>query len=152
VISTEVANLLESGASLVVGTVDGDLLPDATRAWGAWVLHDPERVRFLVPDRSQRTIANTGDGGLVALTASDVATHRSIQLKGRAIRVEAATRDDLDLGAQYVREFFACVHETEAIDITLLEKAVPSGYVAVEIVVDAMFDQTPGPAAGRALA
>lgn len=150
-IGTEVAKLLESGSSLVVGTVDADGLPDATRAWGAWVLHDPERVRFLLPTESVRSLENLAGGGLVAMTASDVVTLRSIQIKGRALLVEPATRDDLDLCERYRDEFFGAVNETDAIALELLEQMVPSGYVAVECTVTAAFDQTPGPTAGRCI-
>jgi hypothetical protein len=151
VISTEVANLLESGASLVVGTVDGSGLPDATRAFGAWVLHGPERVRILLATASTRAIENLEAGGRIALTASDVPTNHSLQVKGRALRVEPATPDDLELNAEYIRSFFDKVHETDAIDIELLRKMVPTAYVAVELEVEAVFDQTPGPTAGRCI-
>jgi hypothetical protein len=150
-IGTEVTKLLESGSSLVVGTVDEDGLPDATRAWGAWVLHDPERVRFLLPDGSSRSLENLSAGGLVAMTASDVVTLRSVQIKGRALLVEPATRDDLDLSEQYRREFFRAVNETDAIAVELLDNMVPPGFVAVECTVTAAFDQTPGPTAGRCI-
>jgi Pyridoxamine 5'-phosphate oxidase len=150
-IRTEVANLLESDASLVVGTVDDDGLPDATRAFGAWVLHDPERVRFLVPDEGLRTLANLADGGRVALTATEVPTHRSIQVKGHATVVEPATQDDLELCARYRSAFFATVAETDGLPLELFERMAPTGYAAVECVVTDVFDQTPGPTAGRCI-
>lgn len=114
-IRTDVAKLLESGCSLVVGTVDRDGLPDATRGWGAWVLHDPERVRILLPALSERAVTNLADGGLIAITASHVVTLRSMQLKGQSLVIEPATRDDLELMDRYRDEFFAAVHETDAI-------------------------------------
>jgi hypothetical protein len=151
VIHPDVAKMLESGVSLVVGTVDGGGLPDAPRAWGAWVLHGPERVRFLLPDLAARTIANLAGGGLVAVTASHVVTHRSVQLKGAAAIVEPATRDDLDLGSRYKQEFFDVVSETDAIDRPLMERMAPTGFVAVEFTVSDVFDQTPGPTAGKCI-
>ena len=48
VIEAEVAELLESPCSLIVGTVDADGLPDATRGWGVEVLAGGTQVRVLL--------------------------------------------------------------------------------------------------------
>src|SRR3954468_15074331 len=151
-IRTDVANLLEAGPSINIGTVDRTGLPDVTRGWGTWVLHDPERVRVLVPALGARTLENVADHGPIALNATEVETHRSFQLKGRVTAVEPATRDDLALGVEYRRRFFAAVKETEAIDLELIERMVPETFVALEFEVDDVFDQTPGPTAGKRIA
>lgn len=149
-IRTDEAALLESGVSLVVGTVDAEGLPDATRAWSA--RRQGDDVRILLPTTSARALANLEGGGLIALTATMVDTLRSMQLKGRALAVEPATDDDRATMAAYVREFFANVQRTDGSDPERLQNLVPDDVVAVVFAVDHVFDQTPGPRAGARLA
>lgn len=148
-IGTEEASLLESGGSAVVGTVDGDLLPDSTRAWGVQVRGD--RLRFLLPAASTRSVANLRAGGPVALTVTEVLQLRSVQVKGRAVLVEDPTADDLERSERYRQAFFRAVHEADGSDPALLQRMYPDALVAVECTIEAAFDQTPGPGAGRQL-
>jgi hypothetical protein len=150
-LSAEVVGLIESGCSAIVGTVDPDGLPDAERAWGQWTLRGPERLRFLLPASAARSLANLAAGGQVAFTVTVVDTLQSLQMKGRALVVEPPSRDDRELGDRYVEAFVKAVHETDGTEVALLRNMVPSDYVAVEMTVDAVFDQTPGPTAGRCL-
>jgi len=149
VIGTEEASLLESGGSAVVGTVGADLLPDSTRAWGVQVKGD--RLRFLMPAASTRSVANLRAGGPVALTVTEVLQLRSVQVKGRAVLVEEPTGDDLDRSDRYRRAFFQAVHDADGTDVALLQRMYPERLVVVECTIDAAFDQTPGPGAGRQL-
>lgn len=150
-IGTEEATLLESGGSAVVGTVDGDLLPDATRAWGVRVDGDRGRVRFLLPASSARSVANLRAGGRVALTVTEVLQLRSVQVKGRAVLVEAPTAEDVESSERYRNAFFQAVHDADGSDIALLQRMAPAALVAVECTIEVAFDQTPGPDAGRQL-
>ena len=148
-IGTEHASLLESGGSAVVGTVDGDLLPDATRAWGVRIQAD--RLRVLLPAASTRSVANLRAGGPLALTVTEVLSLRSVQVKGRAVLVEEPTPDDLERGERYRTEFFQAVHDADGSDVGALQRMVPDALVAVECTIESAFDQTPGPDAGRRL-
>jgi hypothetical protein len=145
------AKLLESGCALIVGTVDLDGLPEATRAWGARVPAGGSRVRFLVNSDDDRSIDNLRTGGAVALTATDVPTLKSVQVKGRAVLVENATEDDLETTRQYQAGFFEAVEATEGTPVALLSRLVPAAFTAVECTVEELFDQTPGPTAGARL-
>lgn len=150
-IGADEAKLLESGASAVLGTVADDGTPDASRSWGQWSLDGGRRVRFLVPTSDEQTLRNLRGNGRVALNMSDVPTLRSLQLKGRVTSVQEATPDDLTLHERYVQEFFGIVHETDGTSLELLVNMRPAGLAAVEADVHAVFDQTPGPTAGRSL-
>ena len=150
-IGPDEAKLLEAGTSGVLGTVNDDGVPDASRAWGQWSLGGGSRVRFLLPSTDETALRNLRGNGRVALNVSDVRTLKSIQVKGRATTVEACTPDDLALHERYVEEFFATVHETDGTDPALLRGMLPSGLVAAELAVEQVFDQTPGPGAGQAL-
>jgi hypothetical protein len=149
VIGTEEATLLESGGSAVVGTVDAARRPEATRAWGIEVRGD--RLRVLIPATSDRSVANLRGGGAVAVTVTEVATLRSVQVKGRAVQVEDATEADRARSERYREAFFDAVHRTDGSDPVRLARMLPAALVAVECTIEAAFDQTPGPDAGRRL-
>ena len=151
-IGTDEAKLLESPASTIVGTVDPDGLPHASRAWGAWVLAGGTRLRFLVPAADARTAANVAATERLAFTATVVDTLRSVQVKGeRATVTGPATADDRVLHERYTEAFFQAVHDADGTDIAALRHMTPAALVAVECDVAAVFDQTPGPTAGTCL-
>ena len=149
-IRTDEVALLESGTSLVVGTVDDDGMPDAARAWSAKV--DGDHLRLLLPATATPTVDNLRAGGAVAVTATMVDTLRSLQLKGRALAVEPATDDDRARMATYVDAFFENVHRTDGSAVERLRNLLPDNVVAVVCTVEHVFDQTPGPRAGSRLA
>jgi hypothetical protein len=150
-IQPEVAAHFEGPRSLIVGSVDGNGAPDATRGWGAAVL-DTGRLRILVPAAARGTLANLAHGGRLAVTATDVVTAKSIQVKGHAGAPESPTADDVRRFEQYVAGFLTAVAESDGTPMELLERMRPHRCVALDVTVEECFDQTPGPAAGRALA
>jgi hypothetical protein len=152
VIAEDVAKVLESGSSVViVGTVDSAGAPEATRAWGVRVLPGSRRVRVLLPSNDSVTIANVRATGAIAVTATDVPTLDSVQAKGRAAGADAATDDDRRLTDWYQAKVARAIHETDGTPLELVERMYPADVVAVEVAVDEVYDQTPGPNAGRKL-
>ncbi len=87
----------------------------------------------------------------IALTAADPRTLRAVQFKGRAGPVEHATADDRAAVARFCELFFGVVEEVEGTDRRLLERMVPDDFVACTVVLEGIYDQTPGPGAGAAL-
>ena len=57
-IEPEIVELLESPCSLIVGTVDADGLPDATRGWGVEVLDEAPGCGCLLSANAETTLAN----------------------------------------------------------------------------------------------
>src|SRR4029077_6656815 len=90
VIGSEVAELLESPCSLIVGTVDAEGRPDASRAWGVEVLDD-RHLRVLLSTQAPVTRRNVEAGGAIAVTATHFSTFESVQVKGRATQVGEVT-------------------------------------------------------------
>jgi hypothetical protein len=76
---------------------------------------------------------------------------RSIQLKGTVTAVEPVTDEDHARAARFADEFFTAIHETDGTEVALVERMQPYDYVACTIVVDDLYDQTPGPGAGGRL-
>jgi hypothetical protein len=143
--------MTEAGAGLVVGTVDRAGTPRGIRAWSARVVDaETQRLRIVLTADDHQVVENLAVGR-VAFTAADVRTLRSVQLKGRVVSVEAPTQDDVELSRVQTDLFFAAVVETDGNPLLHLELMLPAEMVAIEMIVDEQYDQTPGPTAGSAL-
>ena len=150
-IDPEIVELMESPCSLIVGTVDDDGLPDATRGWGVQVLDGGSQVRLLLSASAKATMANVRSNGRIALTATDFITMHSVQVKGAALVVGDATDADR---ARFERFWVDCartLHEIDDTPVATITRMVPSGVYACIMTVDDLFDQTPGPEAGTRL-
>jgi hypothetical protein len=140
--------LVRPGVGLVVGTVSADGEPRAHRAWAATVVDPDEgRLRFVMSADDPDVAAHL-DTGAVSLTGADVVTYHSVQAKGRPVLVEAPTADDLAAADEAVEAFFDAIHRTDGNPLELLRRMLPQQMLAVEMVVEETFDQTPGPNAG----
>jgi hypothetical protein len=151
VIEPEVAEQLVSPCSLLVGSVAAGGLPDATRGWGIELL-GPDRLRVLLAANARRTLAHLADGGRMALTTTHFATLVSWQLKGRAARIEEATAADRIRFEAFCAGCVHRLHELEGTPEDIIWRLLPPGIVACEMVVEQVFDQTPGPQAGACVA
>jgi hypothetical protein len=150
VFNAETAAFLESGCALIVGTVDAEGEPRATRAWGLRVRGaDRAQVRLLLDDRDTITLERLP--GPIAITGADVRTLHSVQLKGRVMAVEPATDADSEMADRFRDDFFGAIAETDGTPRWKPERLTPPGYVAVLVEVDDVYDQTPGPEAGAML-
>ena len=146
----ETRAFLESGCGLIVGTVAPDGAPYAGRGWGLDVLEvgPPAHLRLLLDADDEGTIANVVDGAAIAVTATNVRTLRSIQLKGRALGPEVLTPAVEARGERYVEAFFADVEAVDGVPWDRFEHFMPSGIVVCTLEAHERFDQTPGPGAG----
>jgi len=149
VFDDQTIGFLQGGCSIVVGTADDEGRPHAARAWGLTVT-DPAagHVRMLVEEGDETTLANLQPGRAVALTGSDVLTLRSVQLKGRVLRVEPAGEADRVTVRHFAEDFLRRIHETDRIEYEILWRWARLDVVACDLVVDEAFDQSPGPGAG----
>ncbi len=147
----DVAALFEGASSLTVGSVDASGNPNATRAWGARLQPDGT-LRALVAAEALTARENLGTTRVIALCATDVPTLRAVQVKGRVVTVEDAGPDDRDLADRYRSEFFRTCADVEGVPISRLLRLAPGGYFAVVLTIDELYDQTPGPGAGAAIA
>jgi hypothetical protein len=147
---------LTSGASSgVVGLCTAEGEPFATRCWGVRVLREePLRLRLLLPAGSlARAGLRPGDDRrfALALTAAHVVTLHAVQAKGVAHSLEPATDDDEALFQAYTTTFFDTVNRSDGYQPELLRRWAPVDLWAATLEVEALFDQTPGPAAGAAI-
>jgi hypothetical protein len=152
VFAVQLESMIRTGAGLVVGTVSDDGRPRADRAWSATVIDPTEpRVRFVMSADDPEVDRNLATSPLVALTGADVATFRSVQIKGRPVVVEDPSPDDLELVHTQRERFLQAIEETDGNPVAELRRMLPHRMLAVEMVVTESYDQTPGPGAGVAL-
>jgi hypothetical protein len=154
VIDDALKAFLESGVSIVIGTRDEGLVPEIVRAWGLHVSRDRRRVRLSVPDAtSVRTRTNLVTNSHIAVSCSLPSNYETVQLKGRHLRTTSPSADDL-LRLERHRESFASVNESFGIPRARVEafwQRELTGsplFVTIHFVVQAVFNQTPGPTAG----
>jgi hypothetical protein len=145
VLAEETVEFLHSGCSLIVGTVGDDGGPLASRGWGLTVL-EPDGSRL-------RLIGVAGEVGLgpLAVTACSVPTLRSIQFKGEVVEIGPLTEADRAKSEQYTDDFMQDITDTDGVPRYLLERIIPAERVVCTVIVEEMFDQTPGPRAGASL-
>jgi len=150
-IRSELVEFLTSGVSLLVGTRDVRLVPACLRAMGVAIAADRTGLTVFVPKATgARTLANLRDNGRIAVTFSRVIDLKGVQIKGKCIGMRDATEAEHALQARYLDAFCGALEEIGMPrPISARFAFWPS--VAVEVRAESLFEQTPGPSAGRAL-
>jgi hypothetical protein len=140
--------------SVIVSACDAALRPALGRALACEASGDGRLLTvYLEAAPNACLLAAMGQTGRLAVVLTKPSTHRSIQVKGTAIRVAPA--DPLAF-ASVERRVAAFARDVEligfgeAISRTLMAHD-PGDMVAVTLEPTAIFDQTPGPRAGCAL-
>jgi hypothetical protein len=148
-ISEELAGFLQSGVSISIGTRDGNLAPNGTRAWAVTVDGDRLHVTaFLSAKTAAPLLRDLQAHPEVALVFDRPSDSRACQIKGTYLesrRGRAAERKEID---RQVGEFF-----TDLERIGFPPKAL-AGWtmwpvVAIRMRITDVFHQTPGPGAGE---
>jgi hypothetical protein len=134
--------------SAILGSADQLHVPDATRVSGLAAL-DGRRLRVLIATDARAARANAVVGAAVALLVTDITNYRSIQFKGRVVvGCEERTAGDIALMHRHVEAFCGASAQV-GIDPRTAPNLFPDEVVALVLEADTMFDQTPGPHAGR---
>ncbi len=148
-LSIEMVEFLESGVSVLIGTTDQDNRPAGARAIGLKVREDRRAILAFVPvSTGDRTIANARTTKRAAVNFTRPVDYRSLQIKGAVLSVRDATLDERPLLEKYVSDYAAHV-ELVGLPRALSEKLSYWPSVAIEVAIETMFVQTPGPSAGN---
>jgi hypothetical protein len=148
-LSDEVLELLSSGVDAIIATRDAALVPECTVGMGLRVHRDRWNITvFLAKTLAETTLRNLADNGQIAVTFCRPIDHNSVQLKGRCTGVRDSGPADREVQEVY-RGAFA-----EQLAAFGLPRAVTRRFawwpsVAIDIEVDEVFGQTPGPGAGE---
>jgi predicted pyridoxine 5'-phosphate oxidase superfamily flavin-nucleotide-binding protein len=147
-----VLDLLASGVIMSIATRDASLAPECAPAMGSRVHKDRKTLTVFVPESlAGITLANIANNGRVAMSITRPTNTVSMQIKGHAVAVRDAVAADAAVQEQYrgaLVEQLAMVGLPRAVTRRL--RWSPS--VAIEVAVEEVFVQTPGPGAGRPLA
>jgi hypothetical protein len=154
-IDAELKKFLEGPVSVLVGTRDSRLVPEITRGWGPRVSEDRRWISLCVPlATSRKTLDNLDGNGEISVACSLPTNYLTFQLKGRC--ATTAEPDGADLAAvERHRNAFATVTESfwqPRRNVEPFWRAeIETSAVMVKIVFapGQVFDQTPGPDAGR---
>jgi hypothetical protein len=151
-ISKEIADFLESGVALVVGTRDDELQPDGAGAWAVRVAEDGAHLTlYMFEDAARDMLRNLERHPEIAIDCDSPTTHRACQVKGVYLSHRAATDAERALIDRQVEAFAT---DLEAIGIP---RAMTTAWqvwpcIALELRATQIFEQTPGPGTGEPIA
>ena len=155
-LTVEQAAFLQGPVSINIGAAGRDGWPHVCRAQGCVVARDRRTVTLLLSARRGRELLDALDAGSgIAAVFSRPSTHATLQLKAaQATRVtlNAALRADNGRYAQAFADELMGLGFGPELGQGLVAVMTGDDLVALRFAPDIVFDQTPGPAAGRVLA
>lgn len=150
-ISTDLADFLESGLSIVVATRDADLQPNGAVAWAAHVKRGGARlIVYLHEQAAREMLANLEAYPAIAINFDLPTDHRACQVKGNFVAARPARAGEREEVECQVDRF------ADALEAIGIPRAMGEGWqvwpcMALEVEVTQLFEQTPGPGAGAVL-
>ena len=140
---------MESGVSLLIGSRDATLRPASARGFGVAIEAESRTATVFLPSAaSEATVNNLRDNGQIALTFSRGFDHRSLQAKGYILSIAESNEEQRRLQDRYFARFSEGLlfigHQEQ-----LLRRVRYSPSYALRFRIESLFDQTPGPGAGR---
>lgn len=144
----EDAAFLHGPLSIMVASRDRGRVPSLTRAFAIQCAPDREHVSLWLPEAlSTRVLQELEPGSPIAVVANRTATHFTLQLKGRVTRVRPMLAEE---GPYLQASFRAFVNELISVghSSSLGAVGLTGTFVVVELRVEHLYEQTPGPGAG----
>ncbi len=135
------------GTTILVGTADGGGMPACCRAVGLVPAGDQAVTVYLPVATAAETVANLATTGRIAIASGFQIDHCTIQLKGRSRAVRVAREDERAMVESWLEKFadnVSSIGLPHAAAVSLTRWPA----FAVEVEVESVFDQTPGPRAG----
>jgi hypothetical protein len=146
----ELKRFLESDVAIVVGTCDGDLVPEIVRGFAARVIGEGKEIQLFVGKAaSEQTLANLLVNRRVSVTFSSPENYRTVQIKGWFRDVEDARPENQARIDRYQEAFIAIVAKYGLSEV--IRNIWGADPIRLSFEPDSVFNQTPGPGAGRPL-
>ena len=155
VIPPEQAAFLVPGVSVIVASHDARMVPSVTRGVACRMSEDHTTLTVLVRRGAAATLLeDIARCRAVSSCHSLPSTHRTIQLKGRDARIEAARADDVVLAREFADAFCAqlAIFAYPEPFVRAMLFVAPEDLVAVSFSPSELYSQTPGPDAGKRVA
>jgi hypothetical protein len=152
VLDSDLRDFVHSGVAVAVATRDGELRPALTRAWGPELSADRRTLTLcVIAPPGSRTHANLDEKAAVAVGFSLPTIARAAQVKGAVVAVGEPGPAELERAERHLSLFHAQVEQLGPLARRARRLYTPADFVSITIAVDEVFDQTPGPVAGRRL-
>ncbi|MDD3447811.1 MAG: hypothetical protein PHF72_02105 [Gammaproteobacteria bacterium] len=152
VLDAGLADFIQHHVSMNAAARDRDNRPTVARAYGCRVAPDRRRLTLLFPaGHCPALLACLAETGALAVVFSRPSTHMTIQLKGRCTGSAPASAADREVVEAYRATF---IEELASLGYPpgFARAMVPPAateWVAVGFAPETLYDQTPGPHAGR---
>ena len=146
-IPQEVINLTNGPYFVYLGSRDGNMIPMTRQGWGM-DLKAANIIIYVVEAQVEPMLKNLQDNGRVTVNLTDPNDHTSYQMKGQFIKARPMLEDETALQQQY-RVNLVNVVTTLGYSKEVAERYACHPDVAIEIEVEQIFNQTPGPGAGK---
>jgi hypothetical protein len=144
----QITRCLDAGMSVLVATVDARNRPSCCRGIALASNDEVKTVTVYVPlATSHETIQNVATTGRMAIAASNPIDHFTVQLKGTTSEARLA-REDEKAFVKSRLDAFADILDSIGIPSRVAKNAAYWPAFAVDMRVDQVFEQTPGPNAG----
>ena len=145
------AKSLASGVSVIVGSVDAMGNPSCCRAVGLRSDDDLATVTVFVPAAtSTETMANVAATGRLAVVTTHPISHCATQLKGIVERTRPAREDEEPFIVEHFTGFGGVLN-TIGYPLRVTRSITHWPAIALEVRVDEIYEQSPGPKAGTRL-
>lgn len=142
---------VESGVSVIVGSVDAEGNPACCRAVGLRSDDDLATVTVFVPvATSAETIANVASTRRLAVVTTHPISHCATQLKGVVERTRPAREDEEPFVVEHLGGFGGVLN-TIGYPLRTTRSITHWPAFAIEMRVDEIYEQSPGPKAGTRL-
>jgi|SRR6185369_5595472 len=139
------------GMSIIVGTVSPDGLPAGCRAIAVVSSDEMKTVTVYVPMATSReVVANVAATKRLAIVGSYPPDHSTMQLKGTTTAVRLAGDDEHELVRTRLERFADVLHAI-GVPRRLIRSINYWPAFAIDMKVEEVFEQTPGPKAGTPL-
>ncbi len=149
ILSSQLKEHLKGTRAFYVGTRDKDFTCDIVRVLGAIVTGHDSIKFFIAVKTAKNTLDNLRANKIVSLSATNIFTSESFQLKGRMIVVKDANQEE----DQFIKDYIYLFDEAVAkfgLPEGLVTKSVPyHPALTVEFTVVQVFDQTPKIGTGK---
>jgi hypothetical protein len=147
-LSKALCDRLQHAGAVIVGSVDSTGVPSCAHACALRVTPESSTVTVYLPVATCQTIlADVATNGRLAVTTANPLDNATVQLKGKTQRVRMAPESERAFVDSRVAVY---AHSLEVIGFpTTHTKGIVSWPAfAVDLLVDGIFEQTPGPRAG----
>ncbi|MEO8903387.1 MAG: hypothetical protein ABI627_17850 [Polyangiaceae bacterium] len=151
VLSDAQRSVLSGPLAVQVSAGSLGLLPEVSRGWGV-ELDAEGRLSFVLLDaQTERLRAAIAETRRVAVNATNPLTMESYQFKGDVIEIAEPDEAARQIADQRVAQFTEAISRAGFVQGTAAGVAHPGPARRIVLKVGEVFDQTPGPGAGRRL-